>query len=317
MGKAIKKIARIAAPAALAYFAPGLGSAIGGSILGTGAAGSATLGSGLLGAGVGALTGGGLKGALTGGLSGALGANIGSFGGAPAGSFDSLGREVISSPSGSGILGALGKATGITSDSFGGLSGALGGGGSSFGGNTINSILSAGLGTNANDEAEKALLKQQQANQGLYAPYLNAKFEPGDLTQDPGYQFRLQQGEQALGRQQAARGNYFSGEAGLEAQKLGQGLADTTYNDAYNRFLAQNQANVGVANAASGINTDMGNIQANSITNSNNLLSGALAGLFGGNPLSNTGQSLGNGDTILIGGVPYKRSATGQYVQAA
>jgi hypothetical protein len=39
---------------------------------------------------------------------------------------------------------------------------------------------------------------------------LGGTFNPTDLTQDPGYQFNLQQGQQALDRAQGAKGNYFS-----------------------------------------------------------------------------------------------------------
>ena len=76
-----------------------------------------------------------------------------------------------------------------------------------------------------------------QLQNALSGGQLGGTFTPGDLTQDPGYQFRLAQGEQALGRKQSAGGNYFSGQALKEAQQYGQGLADQTYNDAYNRDL--------------------------------------------------------------------------------
>jgi len=70
---------------------------------------------------------------------------------------------------------------------------------------------------------------------------LGGSFAPGDLTTDPGYQFKLKQGEEALARKQSAAGGYYSGSALKEAQNYGQGLADTTYNDAYNRHLQQQQ----------------------------------------------------------------------------
>lgn len=75
----------------------------------------------------------------------------------------------------------------------------------------------------------------------LSSGQLGGTFTPGDLTKDPGYQFRLAEGEQALGRKQSAGGNYFSGQALKEAQQFGQGLADQTYNDAYNRWLQEQQ----------------------------------------------------------------------------
>ena len=49
------------------------------------------------------------------------------------------------------------------------------------------------------------------------------------LTSTPGYQFNLKQGEQVLGRTQAARGLLNSGKALVEAEKFGQGLAEQTY----------------------------------------------------------------------------------------
>lgn len=70
-------IFRIAAPLALSFLAPGLGTALGSAILGEGAVGASTLGGGLLGAGIGAATGGGLKGAALGAVGGGLAPNLG------------------------------------------------------------------------------------------------------------------------------------------------------------------------------------------------------------------------------------------------
>ena len=71
-----KDFIKIAAPIAINFLAPGLGSAIGSAILGTGASALATgaLGSAIIGGATSALTGGDpLKGALMGGLGGGLG----------------------------------------------------------------------------------------------------------------------------------------------------------------------------------------------------------------------------------------------------
>lgn len=154
-------------------------------------------------------------------------------------------------------------------------------------------LLSAGVGAFTNNSAKNDLLASTKANSALFAPYLNAKFTPGDLTQDPGYQFQLDQGTQALNRKAAAGGDYFSGNALKEAQQFGQGLAGTTYNDAYQRFLAQNQQNLGAATSMAGINNDIGNTKANSVTNLGNLITGAGASALGGTGISNTGTSLG------------------------
>lgn len=74
--KSVTKVFKKVAPIALAVFAPGLGSAIGSSILGAGASSLAAgaLGGAVLGGGMAALTGGDiLKGALFGGLGGGAG----------------------------------------------------------------------------------------------------------------------------------------------------------------------------------------------------------------------------------------------------
>jgi len=56
-----------------------------------------------------------------------------------------------------------------------------------------------------------------------------------DFQGDPGYQFRLQQGEQALGRMAAARGGRGGGRAMKEMAKYSQGLASDEYQRAFGR----------------------------------------------------------------------------------
>lgn len=69
---------------------------------------------------------------------------------------------------------------------------------------------------------------------------MTTRFSAGDFETDPGYQFRLQQGNQALNRYQAARGMLNSGAALKAAMKFGQGLASDEYQNAYNRWAQQN-----------------------------------------------------------------------------
>lgn len=295
--------------AALGGGGPLLGSALGAGA-GTGAA---ALGTGLLGAGAGGAAGG-LKGALLGGGAGALGGYAGAGGfdgfsnslgltgensifGTAAGS--PLGNGAQGATQGSGILGAAGRGF---SDLSSALSTGGGGGSSAYGSNAGSGSSYAGLGSligglnslNANDNAESDLLDSQRQALSRYQPYVDAKFEPGDLTQDPGYQFRLKQGEEALGRQQASKGSLFSGAALKAAQDYGQGLADTTYNEAYNRWLEQNQQNIGVADRTSGLDLEGGNVRANAGISNSNVLNRGLSSLLGGyGAYSNTGAPLG------------------------
>ncbi len=62
----------------------------------------------------------------------------------------------------------------------------------------------------------------------LYSPETGAFFKTptmNELLMDPGYTFRLAEGEKALARQQAARGRYLSGGAIKAGQEFSQGLA--------------------------------------------------------------------------------------------
>lgn len=59
----------------------------------------------------------------------------------------------------------------------------------------------------------------------------------------PGYQFTLQQGENALQNSAAARGDLLSGNTMKALTDYGQNLANTTYNDVYNRALNSYQTN--------------------------------------------------------------------------
>jgi len=73
-----------------------------------------------------------------------------------------------------------------------------------------------------------------------------------DLTQDPGYAFRLSEGQKALDRSAAARGGLISGGALKAAQRFGQDLGSQEYQNAYNRALTGYNANV--AREATGYN---------------------------------------------------------------
>jgi len=62
---------------------------------------------------------------------------------------------------------------------------------------------------------------------------INGKFSPDD----PSYQWRFQQGQQAVERSSAARGLLGSGNAAIELQQYGQGAASTEYAAQFQRTL--------------------------------------------------------------------------------
>lgn len=321
---------------ALAGYAGAGGASSLGGALGSGLSKAAQtgLGSGLLGAAAGGLSGG-LKGAVAGGALGGVGgyANAGGFDNTvvgrtakdlytgASGALDSASSGVSDLYNGSALQGAFKsggdalKSVGIdTASAASAPAPSVGGGASSFGSygpqlpstgeaqvasskDYASPLLSALLGTRANSQAEDALLAGQRQNQQLLSPYANGfSFTPGDLTQDPGYQFNLEQGTQAADRAQLARGGYFSGGAAKELAQFNQGLADNTYGSAFNRALQGRQAGLTGALANAGVNTDVGNIKANAATNQGNLLSGALGSVLGGNSFTNTGALQGGND---------------------
>lgn len=79
---------------------------------------------------------------------------------------------------------------------------------------------------------------------GAY-PGMNSSFTPQDYlnNKDPGYDFQLQQGQQALQNSQAAGSGVLSGAALKGLIGYNQGMASTGYQNAYNRWLSTNQNN--------------------------------------------------------------------------
>src|SRR5579859_330553 len=81
----------------------------------------------------------------------------------------------------------------------------------------------------------KALAPLAQNLQSYIKP-----FTPGDLTQTPGYQFTLNQGLKATQNSQTARGLGVSGAAIQAGDQYATGLADQTYNQQLQNYMAQN-----------------------------------------------------------------------------
>ena len=90
---------------------------------------------------------------------------------------------------------------------------------------------------------------QNYISQGFTAPTL------AQAEATPGYQFNLQQGTQAIDENAAATGTLMSGNTGVALQKFGQGLAQNTYQQAYQNALNQYTTNVGAAQG--GVNSGL------------------------------------------------------------
>lgn len=113
------------------------------------------------------------------------------------------------------------------------------------------------------DRARKDLLDNQTSNAAMYKPYMDTgtaansqltyglglggtgtgeagalvkPFTMGDFEADPGYQFRLAEGQKALDRVTSAKGKYFSGGAVKSLDDYNQGMATDEYGKAYDRY---------------------------------------------------------------------------------
>ena len=138
-------------------------------------------------------------------------------------------------------------------------------------------------------------------------------FDGTNFAQDPSYQWRLQQGQQALDRSASARGGIFSGRAGKDMTDYAQGAASQEYGNAYNRFQADRAGQLGplqslAGQAQSGANTlggaaqnygnnlsanytNAGNNQANNLMSAGNANASGYMGMA--NAISNSvGQGL-------------------------
>lgn len=159
-----------------------------------------------------------------------------------------------------------------------------------------------------------------------------------DLTQDPGYGFRFQQGQKALERSAAARGGLISGNTGGALQQFGQGLASQEYQNAYNRALNQYNTtaalagigqtatnNMGMAggnyaNAVGNIGIGQGNTAANALLAAQQARSSSYGqmGNVLGNYLGGGGQAAfsqtGLGGSGFGSGLAYGNQDLGQYL---
>lgn len=88
------------------------------------------------------------------------------------------------------------------------------------------------------------------------------KFGMDQFQQDPGYAFRLSEGQKALDRQAAARGGLISGGALKAAQRYGQDMGSQEYTNAFNRYQTERAAQLQPLQSLAGV----GQTSANTLT---------------------------------------------------
>lgn len=154
-----------------------------------------------------------------------------------------------------------------------------------------------------------ALARQQQllglgADQGTgdFGRF-SRDFGMSDFQADPGFAFRLAEGQKALERNSAARGGLISGSALRAATRFGQDMGSQEYQSAFNRFQTNraNQLNPlqSIANQGQSVANSLGaagQTNANNIGNLN-MMSAANqgnAGMIGANSRASAYTGIGN-----------------------
>ena len=111
------------------------------------------------------------------------------------------------------------------------------------------------------------------------------KFGMDQFQQDPGYAFRLSEGQKALDRSAAARGGLISGGALKAAQRYGQDMGSQEYMNAFNRYQTERAAQLQPLQSLAGV----GQTAANTLGQAGqNYATGA------GNALGAYGSNVGN-----------------------
>lgn len=107
------------------------------------------------------------------------------------------------------------------------------------------------------------------------------KFGMDQFRADPGYAFRLSEGQKALDRSAAARGGLISGNALKAAQRYGQDMGSQEYQNAFNRYQTERNAQLNPLQSLAGVGqtaaNQLGSAASNYGTNMSNLALGAGA----------------------------------------
>ena len=133
--------------------------------------------------------------------------------------------------------------------------------------------------------------------------YFNQTYTGQDIYSDPSYQFRLQQGQDAIQSSAAAKGGLLTGATLKALQNYGQESASQEYSNAYNRFNADqtnrynrlsNLVGIGQNAAAQVGNAGAQTAQAvanNTMAGANSIAAGQVASA---NNWANTANNLGS-----------------------
>jgi len=125
-------------------------------------------------------------------------------------------------------------------------------------------------------------------------------FGMNQFQQDPGYQFRLQEGLKQLGHAAGARGGLVSGQTLKGAQEYAQNLASNEYTNAFNRYQTERNARLNPLQSLAGV----GQTSVNQLGAAGQNYASSV-----GNALINQGVNVGNAG--MVGANAYGSALSG------
>lgn len=147
--------------------------------------------------------------------------------------------------------------------------------------------------------------KQVARDNPLYGSLMK-RFSAEDFQTDPGYEFRLGQGQRALESSAAARGGLLSGAAAKALTKYNQDFASNEYQNAYNRFT-NDQTNMfnrlaNIAGVGQTATNQLGQAGQNYATNAGNAMQYAGTARASGytNSANALNSALGSASSALV-----------------
>jgi hypothetical protein len=127
-----------------------------------------------------------------------------------------------------------------------------------------------------------------------------SKYTPFNMDQfnaDPGYAFRLKEGQKALERSAAARGGLLSGGTGKALQQFGQEMGSQEYMNAFNRYQTERAARLNPLQSLTG----MGQTTANTLGAAGQNYANT-SGNIAGNMATNVGNQITSGAAARASG---------------
>jgi hypothetical protein len=180
----------------------------------------------------------------------------------------------------------------------------------------------------AMDRASELEYKQYQETVARQKPFYDvgvnalpelvaaSKYTPFGMEQfqaDPGYAFRLKEGQQALDRQAAARGGLISGGALKAATRYGQEMGSQEYTNAFNRYQAERTARLQPLQALTG----MGQSTGQQISQAGQTMASNVGNNMGSAAAARASGYVGGANALTSGLGTYLNYSQGQNTLAA